>query len=544
MKERQIQRTPNFEVVLEELTGSVLLKDYLSGSSKALEFYAGDWRRMDLYRKVATKIEKRFDRDSRQRAFDTFRIPHTFSQQRRETWLKGNGLVVTTGQQPGLFGGPLFCLYKALSAIQLAARLERDLERTVIPVFWVASEDHDWKEVDHTYFIDRQDQLIRLALEGEDHRGRSIHRVALTQNISTLISQASEAIGTTEFSESYFKLYREHYRCGSDLGTAMGDFLLKILGPRGLVVVDSSNSCLKSHSRNMLLAELGNAKESEEELANWNESLSDAGYSQQVPIMENAVNLLLEDSEGRERIYRREDGFELLKSKVGLSFEDITKIIDKDQLLLSPNVLLRPIVEASILPVVSYVAGPGELAYYAQLKPLYKAHQVDMPVIFPRHSATIIEGKVGRKMSKLGISLEECGHSSQELFSSIVKEEIPAAIQTDIEDLKSSISQTSENLVTHVSRIDPTLEATVKKSRNTSLASIDELNRKIVRNLKRKNENILKQLDSIRTHLIPDETRQERVLNPSFYLARYGKDFIEELIRRFKIELVDEDDGK
>ena len=156
--------------------------------------------------------------------------------------------------------------------------------RVVIPVFWVASEDHDWEEVRRTYFVDRQDRLVDVALEAEEADGKAIHSVRLKENIVGLILQVSEVIGVTDFSEDYLNLLRDSYQEGIDLGTAMTNVLLKLLGPRGLVVLDSNNPKLKSYSRDILLTELKATEASENNLNRWSQSLIDSGEQIQVAL--------------------------------------------------------------------------------------------------------------------------------------------------------------------------------------------------------------------------------------------------------------------
>jgi len=542
MKRDHTKEGFNLDVVIDELSGSKLVEDYQHANENTIRFYAGDWRQLSSYKDLALSIDNRFSEVERERAFETLRLPEEFPEKRRISWIKHGGLVVTTGQQPGLFCGPLYTLYKALSAIQLAKKLEVELGRVVVPVFWVASEDHDWEEVRRTYFVDREDRLVDVALEGDEAEGEAIHSVQLKENVSSLIRQASEVFGVTDFSEDYLKLLQDSYREGTDLGTAMADVLLKLLGPRGLVVLDSNNAKLKSYSRDVLLAELESANASEKNLNRWSQSLIESGYHLQVPLLNQAVNLFLKGPLGRERLYRSNGDFYLKKSNLTLSTEDIIHQLGKDQSSLSPNVLLRPIVEASILPVASYVAGPGELAYYAQIKPLYEYHSIDMPLVYPRHSATLIEKKITRKLTKFNLTLEDSNQKSQELFSSIAQQELPVSINRTIDRWEEEILHASDEVLQEIKKLDPTLEASVVKSRNRALASVKDLNHKIIRSFKRKNEETLKQIESIRMHLFPGGARQERILNPFFYLARYGEQLIEELIGHFKVEFADEED--
>jgi len=466
MRQEPLDNTFGLEIVLDELSGSSLVEDYHRGKRKIIDFYGGDWNKLNTYEDLSAKIDKRFGKPEREKAFETLRLPEGFPGERRSSWINDRGLVVTTGQQPGLFGGPLYTLYKALSAIKLAETLEKKLGKTVIPVFWIASEDHDWEEVRHAYMVSHKERIVDIALDSKVSRGRAIHRVPLEESISEHISVLAESVGTTEFSESYLELLRKTYRSGSDLGTAMGDLILNLLGPKGLVVLDSSDDMLKSLSKDRLMEELAQAEINEANIKTWNQSLSESGYHLQVPILDRAVNLFLESHIGRERIYRRDGAFQLNKSEQKLSFEDVGKLVENDNSILSPNVLLRPIIEASTLPVVSYVAGPGELAYYAQIKPLYDSHQIDMPVIYPRHSATLIEKKIARKLGTLGLTVTDCEGESQELFSSIAQQELSGSTSRALDRWREGISSLSKDVLSGVSDFDPTLEASVLKCRN------------------------------------------------------------------------------
>ncbi len=166
-----------------------------------------------------------------------------------------------------------------------------------------------------------------------------------------------------------------------------------------------------------------------------------------------------------------------------------------------------------------------------------------MPLVYPRHSATLIEKKIARKLTKFNLTLEDSHQKSQELFSSIAQQELPVSINKTIDRWKEEIVQASDKVITDIKTLDPTLEASVVKSRNTGLASVKDLNHKIIRSFKRKNEETLKQIESIRMHLFPGGSRQERILNPFLYLARYGEQLIEELMDHFKVEFTDEEDG-
>ena len=346
-------------------------------------FYSGSWQDPNAYRTLLGSVDERFDSEARRRALRGLQVPKGVDQERLDQWIEERGIIVTTGQQPGLFGGPLYSLYKGISAVRLAEHLEVLLARPVLPVFWVASEDHDWDEADHTYVIDTENELVRLQVQDPGHARRALHRIPLGVEIVDLVEQAVQALPATDFSASFVDQLREAYKPGATLADGFAGVLSSLLAPLGVCFADAASPAVKELSRPLLLEELDRAEAHEALLREDADNLESAGYAPQVPILDGAVNLFLEGPEGRERIYRNGNDFELRRSRESVSAEAVRERAESDPLTLSPNVLLRPVVESTIFPVISYVAGPGEAAYYAQIKRLFQAHGLMMPVIYP-----------------------------------------------------------------------------------------------------------------------------------------------------------------
>jgi uncharacterized protein YllA (UPF0747 family) len=256
--------------------------------------------------------------------------------------------------------------------------------------------------------------------------------------------------------------------------------------------------------------------------------------------LDGAVNLFLEGPEGRERIYRNENDFKLRRSHESVSAAEVRERVEGDPLTLSPNVLLRPVVESTVFPVISYVAGPGEVAYYGQIKRLFEAHGLMMPVIYPRHAATVVEAKVRKKLDKFGLDVEALQRPLHEIMSEIAREEVPEAVRRALGELKSSVARGSNDLLKAARSIDPTLEGPVTKARNNALAAFQAAERKITQSVKRENEVASSQLEVAQRHLFPAGKPQERMLAPLYYLARYGSDFVASLAEGFVVDLAEE----
>jgi bacillithiol biosynthesis cysteine-adding enzyme BshC len=461
-------------------------------------------------------------------------------QKRLDQWVSEGGVMVTTGQQPGLLGGPLYSLYKGISALRLAERLEELLARPVLPVFWVASEDHDWDEADHTYLIDTANELVRLQVPDPGHAHRALHRIPLGEELTDVVEQAVSSLPSTDFSAPYIDQLRDAYTPGATLADGFAGVLSGLLAPLGMCFADAASPAVKELSGPLLLAELDGAEAHEALLREDADKLEGAGFAPQVPILDGAVNLFLEGPEGRDRIYRNGEDFELRRSRESVSAAGVRERMEADPLALSPNVLLRPVVESTVFPVMSYVAGPGEAAYYAQIKRLFEAHGLMMPVIYPRHAVTVVEAKVRKKLDKFGLDVEDLQRPLHEIMSDLAREDVPEGVQRALAELRSSVTRGADDLLEAATGIDPTLKGPVTNARNSALSAFQAAERKIIQSVKRENEVASSQLEMAQRHLFPDGQPQERMLAPLYYLARYGNAFVAALAEGFTVDLVEE----
>ena len=512
----------------------------MRGGEAVASFYSGSWRDPKAYRALLDSVDARFDSDARRRALGALKVPKSVDPERLDRWIEQRGVIVTTGQQPGLLGGPLYALYKGISAVRLAEHLEELLARPVLPVFWVASEDHDWDEANHTYVIDTANELVRLQVRDPGHTRRALHRIPLGEEIVDLVEQAAQYLPATDFSDSYLDQVREAYKPGATLADGFAGVLSGLLAPLGMCFADAASPAVKELSGPLLLEELDRAEAHESLLREDADKLERAGYSPQVPILDGAVNLFLEGPEGRERIYRNGNNFELRRSRESVSAETVRERAKSDPLTLSPNVLLRPLVESTVFPVISYVAGPGETAYYAQIKRLFQAHGLTMPVIYPRHAVTVVETKVRKRLDKFGLDLEHLQRPLHEIMSDMARDEVPDGVRQALRELRSAVTRGSADLLKAATSIDPTLKGPVTNARNTALSAFQAAERKIIQSVKRENEVAANQLEVAQRHLFPEGQPQERILAPLYYLVRYGGEFVQSLAERFTVDLAEE----
>lgn len=446
--------------------------------------------------------------------------------------------MVTTGQQPGLFGGPLYSLYKGITAALLAQRLEALLDVPVAPLFWTASEDHDWDEGDHTWLVGVDNALHRLQLPAVEGAGdRPLHRLPMGAGVEPVLAQFAELLPDTDFGAPHLAAIREAFTPGATLPDAFETVMARLLEPLGVLFVQAHAPALKEASRSVLLGELHGAAAHEEALARRAAEIEAAGYDVQVHILEGGVNLFLEGPSGRERVYRDDQGVHLRHSGTHYSLAQVESCFERDPSVLSPNVLLRPVVESAVFPTLAYVAGPGEQAYFAQMEPLFQGLGVGMPVVFPRLGATVVETKVGKVLEKFDLAIDDLDRPFHELAGARAREEVPDEVRKALGEFRGTVARGVQGLTDATRSIDPTLKGPIQHVRSVAFDALGDVEKKIVQAVKREHEIELQQIEKAHLHLFPDGSPQERVFNPYYYVVRYGAEFVQAVTESFAAAL-------
>lgn len=428
----------------------------------------------------------------------------------RDRLAAGDVLAVTTGQQPGLFTGPLYTVYKALSAIALARRLERERRMPVVPVFWVAGDDHDFAEANHASFLNANGELTRIVLRERpaDAPLLPLAREPCGGEIVAALAQLRDGTPDSEFKAAVIAWLERCYRPETSLADAFAAALDTLLGPRGLVVLRVHDRSAKRAAAPWVLKGL-------------DVTLSD-GYA---PVFVDA-------RQGRDRL--RPDGDEFVTRRSGERFTraDLARIAAEAPERLSPNVLLRPAVEAALLPTVAYAAGPAELKYLPDAAPLYAALGVVRQTPVPRWSGVLVEARVDKLMERHGLDLAAFDGQPGELEARLVRQELPRDAVATLATLRAGIEQSYGRLLATAVQIDPTLERTVESARNAALSGTQTIEKKLVASVKRlEGETLVRQIARARAAVYPGGQPQERVLTLASFLIRYGPALIDALER-------------
>lgn len=501
-----------------QVSGNRLVDDYLAGVPAAAAFYEGHPRDLAGWRAKLAEVSARFGRAERERAAAALTPTSPGAAERLRRFVDQGGAMVTTGQQTGLFTGPLYTIHKILTTIRLAEALEHALGVVVLPVFWAASEDHDFAEVNHAHAVDADGALQTIRVAATSPIPVPMSEMRLGDDIVVAMEDFASTVLAAGGDGAALDSLRAAYRPGATVADAFRDAIVSLFGGFDLLVTDAADPALKAASAEVLLAELANAAEHERLIAAQTEALKAAGYSSQVTLVENATNVFWHGPAGRERLQRDGDGFVAPEARRRFSLDELRGLLAADPRALSPNVFLRPVVESTVFPTLSYVGGPAETAYFAQIRPLFAALGIRTPVVFPRFGATITPDAVDGTRQRLGITDAELRRPAHELWDAVARRHVPAEVWDRIEAIQRGLIEQFGGLIDAAGAIDPNLTNAVGGRRNRALLETARAERTIVRHFKQRNGDLARETSRVRNHLRPLGIPQERALTVYQYL--------------------------
>lgn len=444
--------------------------------------------------------------------------------------LAGEGALVTTGQQPLLFGGPCLVLYKALGAIHTAHTLEGTTGRPHLACFWIASDDHDWEEVGTVRLLDLSNELRTLRLATPPGwADRPVGRAPLPEEVLELHDELRHILPDTEFIGVYLKAILEAWRPGVPVAGAFVRVLSAMLGGRGFAWLDAAAPELKRAAIPLLQWALSRASDLEAALRVGSDRVEAAGYEPSLPVLAGATTVFLDTGEARERLYTEGNRVRVGREGPFSSVQDLEKRLEDRPEAFSPNVSLRPVLESWALPVAATVLGPGELGYWAQLPELFRAAGVPLPAVAPRASWTLVERKVDKVLEKLGTGPEALEDGGATVIREQTRSSRPPDVEEAISDLRVALGSALERVEDRIGRTLPGIRSAVGKARSQAFRAVQELEGQVDARVRERQEVLIAQIRKAATHLYPDGRPQERVISPLYYLARYGPDLVDDL---------------
>lgn len=496
----------------ESLGGSPLARAAIDG--RLPEWYVARPRTPAEWQQRADAIRHGFADASWMEGLRAAIDPTGAAARRLERVVRGRGIVVTTGQQPGLFGGPLYTWSKALSALALADEIERATGIPAAPLFWAANDDADFAEASWTA-VAVPGGAERLEVGPGAPIGRPMSEMPLG-DASAAIDALVRACGAT-LDERPLAVVREAYRRGATVGGAYLHLLRALFEPLGIAVLDASHDAVGTTARPLLARALEQAERVVSAVRERDAAIRAAGFTTQVEEVAGLTLVFERPSAGGE------------KRRVPVS-EAGAALSDPSPRVLSPNVLLRPVIERAILPTVSYVAGPGEIAYFAQATAVAAALALAPPLAVPRWSTTIIEPHVARILGRLGLAAEELA-DPHEAEGRLARGAIPAPLTSVVAELRRDLDRGAGVLSDLATEAElPIPRTSFEGARRFMHHRVDRLERRIVAAAKRKESDTMRRIATARGALYPLGIRQERALNAIPFLARHGAPVVQRMI--------------
>lgn len=445
---------------------------------------------------------------------------------------RGGTQVVVTGHQVGLFGGPLFTLLKAVSLVRLVKEAER-VGVPAVPVFWLATEDHDLAEVNHVVLPDGAGGLKTLATSSHGSEGAPMSEVALDEDIETCLAAAEEVVGGSEAID----WLRDAYKPGRTMGEAFAVFLSRIFADFGIILLDPSDAELHRLGTPIFRNAIEHADELDKALIARGKQLQAAGYHEQVKVTASST-LLFTFHEGARKVIRRVNGdFTFGGQKI--SRAELLTQIDAAPQNFSANVLLRPVLQDYLLPTLGYIGGPAEVAYFAQVGVVYEKLLGRITPALPRFSATLVEEPIERLMKKYRLNITDCFQAPDELQRELAKRVLPPKLQASLDDAAQSLESTMGRVKASLEILDPTLSDAARRSTAKMTYQLNKLRKKAASAELRRNEALSRHAVQISSALFPDKALQERLIGGIYFLARHGRELLPALVEAAQVTCPD-----
>jgi bacillithiol synthase len=442
--------------------------------------------------------------------------------------LRQGAAAIVTGQQVGLFGGPMFAIYKALTAVKLAEEATAAGIESV-PVFWLATSDHDLAEVNHVSIPGSDGLLHTLITSSHGVAGAPVSDVRLGDEILPVVEEAASLLGDSEAAQ----FLRESYRPGETLGTAFARFYARLFAPWGVILLDASDAELHRVAEPIYRAAIERAEDLDAALLERGHALERAGYYQQVKVTASSVLLFALRDGARTAIHRREGANQTAEFVIGgepgaekLSAAELLDRISAAPENFSPNVLLRPVVQDYLLPTLAYAGGAAEAAYFAQAGAVYELLLGRVTPIVPRFSATLVEPKVQRWLRQYEISVVDALQGPEALRQALASRSLPAGLQAAFERANKSVEESFSGLQEALGKLDPTLVEASQTGASKMRYQLDRLRERAMAAELRRSEVVSRHAEALSHALYPVNALQERGIAGAYFVARHGTELL------------------
>lgn len=519
---------------------SSLIYDYYYAYDKVDEYYNGNFRDLSAIQRAAENVKlRKLKRENISAVLGEQNRNYGCGTETLENIRKlgqADTCAVVTGQQVGLFSGPLYTIYKSLTAIKLAEYLNKKNAGSFVPVFWLASEDHDLAEIDHITILNKDNNIEKIQNQVQGSNGKTpASKILFTPEISRSLQRLEDLTHDSEFKQEILSHLSDAYQPGRSFAEAFGIWMTHLFKSYGLIFMDATQSDFKEAGKSVFYKEVAEESPLTARAMETSKRLEKSGYAQQVQLHKGILNLFFAEQD-RQTILYREGTYNIKDTHQVYTKDDLADMVDTRPQIFSPNVLLRPIYQDALLPTAVYIGGPGEISYFAQMKGIYRSFGLPMPVIYPRKTVTILEKKIDSVLDTYNLTIRDFWQHAESTINAMSRKQIPETIVKAIGTAVSHLEQDFENLKKEMASFEPTLENSVVSIQGKINQNISFLERKILQASKKHNTIIVQQLQKAKNSLYPANRLQERVFNIAPFLIKYSFEFIDKLYQSIEIE--------
>jgi bacillithiol biosynthesis cysteine-adding enzyme BshC len=518
---------------------SALFLDYLYDFGRVSDFYNLPPYALSSYRTVASQLRSS-DRDRREvctillRQNEAFGCGEATVENVQRLSEPGTSAVVT-GQQVGLFSGPAFTIFKAMTTVRLALYLTEQ-GVPAVPVFWLATEDHDFAEVTEVATFDEEYNLIALTDRGDSPSLRSpVGNVHLTRDSTESLARLEASLPSGEAREFVLRDLRETYAPGATWGGAFGRFMARLLSRWGVILLNPLDQAVHHLGAEVYSQALERAPEFRARVLERSRSLLKSGYHAQVHVADDST-LVFVTRKGSRLPIDQKDGAYFVDGTQRASIEELRSELGDDPMAFSSNVLLRPLVQDTLLPTIAYVAGPSEVSYLAQAQVLYEAFGRPQPVFFPRAAFTLVDHRIQRLLEKYGLSIEDVWQGDEHLGRKIAAEGLAEGWSERFQQAQQAMGNLLDQLGGDIKELDPTLLDALHHVREKIEYQMDRLRGKVSRAGLARSELLVRHTEALKRFLMPQKDLQERRVGGAYFLGRSGYELLDRLLAQIKTD--------
>jgi len=526
-----------------------LFRDYIFNFENVCEYYQYDYRNIGGYKKRVSDLKTGYDEENRSKIYNILKDYNKNIGCSKKTIeniekLKSpKSAVVIGGQQPGFLTGPIFIIFKILTILKVSSYFEKELKIPIIPCFWNASDDNSFNQIDNLNIINKVITNIKLDLSDFDPKTR-YSDIYLTDNrFKEAIEKMESILHFTSFKTEIMYFYKNILanalkNCSNTKGeinvsSFFSTIITRMFSGYGLVIIDPADVELKKLSCNLLEFDVSKHYQISHLINSTGKKLNSCGYHSQLSSTPGTLDFFYCVDGIRKKIYSDSDNLFEISDKRYDKKEFWDLMIEKPSAI-SLNVILRPLFQDKLLPVLCSICGPGESSYFAQLKPVYNIYGLKMPVIYPRFSSTIVEKKIKKLIVKLKITDIELGSSKEEIIRQAVSKRLKIDPGKLVPDLESDIQVKLEKLENVFLDLEMSISSSFDRIKRNIKKEIKVLNKKLYSELKRQDEFTVEGINKIYMNIFPDNNLQEREISIISYLNRYGFGFIDDLYSTLK----------